>query len=124
MTEIRLALRALTRKPAFSLSVVAMFTYGLWHRKFGGSTDVLGKILELDTQPYTIIGVLPREAVFPDEAEVWVPQQGDPADQTGGWYLRGVGRLKPGVTVEQAKADLTRIHKGMIPTRNVNEITA
>src|SRR5258705_6802454 len=78
---------------------VALITYGLWQRKFGGSADVLGKILELDTQPYTIIGVLPREAVYPDEADLWVPLQADPADQNGGWYLRGVGRLKAGITI-------------------------
>lgn len=102
---------------------VALISYGLWQRKFAGSTDVLGKILDLDNQPFTVIGVLPREAVYPDQADLWVPLAADPNDQHSGWYLQGVGRMKPGVTLDQAKADLTRVHKGMIPTRKVNEIT-
>ena len=102
---------------------VALISYGLWQRKFGGGADVLGKILQLDDTPYTVVGVLPREAVYPDQADLWVPLGADPNEQSG-WYLRGVGRLKPGVTLEQARADLARVHKGLIPTRNVNEITA
>jgi predicted permease len=103
---------------------VALLSYGLWQRKFAGSPDVTGKILQLDSQAYTIVGVLPKTAVFPDKADVWTPLALDPADQNTGWFLEGVGRLKAGVQPEQALADLTRIHKAMIPTRDVNKITS
>lgn len=103
---------------------VTLIGYGLWQSKFGGAAGAVGKILELDGQPFTIIGVLPANAVFPDQADLWTPLAADPDDPRGGWYLRGVGRLKSGITMEQARADLTRIHKSMIPTRPVNEISA
>ena len=102
---------------------VALLSYGLWQRKFAGAPDVAGKILRLDNEPYTIIGVLPKTAVFPDKADVWTLLALDPNDQNTGWFLNGVGRLKAGVSAEQAVADLMRIHKAMIPTRDVNSIT-
>jgi predicted permease len=101
---------------------VALLGYSLWQTKFNSSRDVLGKILQIDSTPYEIVGVLPTTAVFPDQADLWLPLQEDP-DNSSGWYLDGVGRLKPGVTIEQARADLLRIHKGMIPKESVNEVT-
>jgi putative ABC transport system permease protein len=103
---------------------VVLLGYGLWQRLFSGSRDVLGKMIELDDEPYKIVGVLPRETVFPDRAEVWVPLAPS-ADSDHGWYLDGIGRLKPGVTAEQASADLLRIHKSLIAGgRKVNETTS
>jgi predicted permease len=102
---------------------VVMLGYDLWRSKFAGSGDVLGKVLKLDDQAYTIIGVLPKNAVFPDHADVWMPLAADPADDSTGYFLSGVGRLKAGVTIEQARADLMRIHKAAIPTRGVNQLT-
>jgi predicted permease len=105
---------------------VVMLGYNLWQRMFRGDRDVLGRVLKLDNQPYTVIGVLPPEAVFPDRAEIWVPLAADrdPAKSTG-WYLGGVGRLKRGVSAERAAADLLRVHKAMIPAGwKDNEITS
>jgi putative ABC transport system permease protein len=102
---------------------VVLLTYGLWQRMFQGDGNILGRILKLDEQPYTVIGVLPREAVFPDRADLWTPLQADPNTNTG-YYVNGVGRLKPGVSIEQARADLLRIHKAMISEHKVNEITS
>src|SRR6185436_473030 len=76
-----------------------------------------------DDVPHTIVGVLPREAVLPD-VEAWRPLAAD-FTQGSGWYLSGVGRLKRGVTIQQANDDLARVHRGMIATgRKVNEITS
>jgi hypothetical protein len=72
---------------------VALLSYGLWQRKFAGSPNVTAQILRLDNEPYTIVGVLPKTAVFPDKAEVWTLLQLDPNDQNTGWFLDGVGRL-------------------------------
>ncbi|HSR53206.1 MAG TPA: ABC transporter permease [Acidobacteriota bacterium] len=102
---------------------VALVSHAMWQRLFGGREDVLGQILRLDDTPYEIIGVLPQEAVFPDDVDLWVPLQSDPTSQDG-WYLDGIGRLKPGVTLQQARQDLTRVHKSLIEERSVNEITS
>jgi len=105
---------------------VVLLGYDLWQRLFQGDRNVLGRVLELDKQPYTVVGVLPRDAVLPDKAELWTPLQADPDPKNDtGWYLHGVGRLKRGVSVEQASADLLRVHKAMIkPGQDINKITS
>ena len=105
---------------------VVLLGYDLWRRLFQGDRNVLGRVLQLDKQPYTVVGVLPRDAVLPDRAELWTPLQADPDPKNAtGWYLNGVGRLKHGVSVEQASADLLRVHKAMIkPGQEINKITS
>ena len=103
---------------------VVLLSYDLWQRRFGRDPNVLGRILKLDEQPYTVIGVLPREAVFPSGADLWTPLAADPSSNSG-YYVNGVGRLKSGVSIEQARADLLRIHKAMISEgHKLNEITS
>lgn len=101
---------------------VVLVSYDFWQQHFGGARDVLGQTATLDGQPYEIIGVLPREASFVSEAEVWSPLQDD-ATNHDSFYLQGVGRMKPGVTVKEAVADLTRVHKAQVDRWSVNEIT-
>jgi predicted permease len=105
---------------------VTMLGYDLWQRMFQGDRNVLGRVLQLDTESYTVVGVLPREALLPDRVVLWTPLAADPDPQKGtGWYLSGVGRLKPGVSPEKAAADLLRVHKSVIQSgRKVNEITS
>ena len=104
---------------------VVLLGYNLWQRMFRGDRDVLGRVLRLDNEPYTVIGVLPPEAVFPDRAEIWVPLGADrDPSKSNGWHLSGVGRLKHGVSAQQAAADLLRVHKAMVPAGwKDNEIT-
>ena len=89
---------------------VAMIGEALWHERFGGRTDVLGKELRLNSRVYTVVGVLPRAAEFPGGVRLWVPLQDNPTDRSGYSY-DGLGRLKPGITVEQAGADLLRVQQ-------------
>src|SRR5207248_10476676 len=105
---------------------VALLGYGLWQRLFAGDRNVMGRLVVLDNEPYKIVGVLPKEAVFPDRAEVWTPLAPNPDEGLNhGWYGHGIGRLKPGVTPEQASADLLRIHKSLIATgQTANENTS
>jgi predicted permease len=105
---------------------VVLLGYNLWQRMFQGDRDVLGRVLRLDNEPYTVIGVLPPEAVFPDRAEIWVPLGADrDPSKSNGWHLSGVGRLKHGVSAQQAAADLLRVHKAMVPAGwKDNEITS
>jgi putative ABC transport system permease protein len=105
---------------------VALLGYGLWQRVFSGDPNVLGRMVELDDEPYKIVGVLPKEAVFPDRAEVWTPLGPDPTrGLENGWGGSSIGRLKSGVTARQAYADLLRIHRSLIATgQTANEITS
>ena len=90
---------------------VVVISYGLWASRFAGARDVVGKSLRINSVPHTIIGVLPPEGSFPGTVRFWVPLNGDP-NQTGGSYsYEGIARLKPGVTIAQARADLNRAHE-------------
>ncbi|MEP6491877.1 MAG: ABC transporter permease [bacterium] len=83
----------------------------IWKERFGGSPDVIGKILRINSAPYTIIGVLPPEAEFPNGAKLWLPLDGDPKTTGHSYSWDGIGRLKPGVTVDQAARDLDEAHQ-------------
>ena len=82
-----------------------------------GDPRVLGQTILLDRKPYQIIGVMPREFEFPlapgqlNRSELWVPMSFTQADivQTGVWAYRMIGRLKPGISAEQAQQDAERV---------------
>jgi putative ABC transport system permease protein len=91
---------------------VAILGYGFWQAEFGGMPDAVGKTIELDSEPYKIIGVMPRGFRFPIRgSDAYVPIGFDDKvmTQRGAHYLRVLGRLKPGVAVAQANEDLTAI---------------
>ena len=91
---------------------VVMITAELWARKFASSPEVLQKNITLDDKSYTIVGVIPGSFNLVS-GDVFVPieQWGNPVLKNRGpaLGLHGIGRLKPGVTIEQAQADLSRI---------------
>jgi predicted permease len=89
---------------------VTMIGEALWHERFGGRRDVLGKELRLNSRIYTVVGVLPKAAEFPGGVRLWVPMQNNPTSRDGYSY-DGLGRLKPGVSVAQAGADLLRVQE-------------
>ena len=72
---------------------------------------MLGQTLKLDGVSRTIVGVLPPEADFPANAQVWVPLQGDPNEEGQNYSYYGVGRMKAGVTIDAAEKDLLRAHE-------------
>ena len=88
--------------------------YGLWLRRFGADPAILGKSVSLSTKPYTVIGVMPPEFAFPAEhSELWVPlalppEQRRQRGSIGFWML---ARLRPGVALEQAHAELNALNK-------------
>ena len=102
---------------------VALLGYDLWQNRFGGDPTLVGTTLHLDGEPFEIIGVLPEEALFVGDADLWTAFRYDVDTNPFSWSYTGVGRLKEGVTIEQAQQDLERIHKNQIETREVNEIT-
>jgi putative ABC transport system permease protein len=89
----------------------ALLSHGLWERRFGGDPRVLGKIAKLDGKSYTIIGVMPKEFDFPKTAQLWVPLVIPEKERTSraARSLLPLARLKPGVTVEQAQAEMRAI---------------
>ena len=104
---------------------VVLLGYNLWQRQFQGDRNVVGQVVQIYGLPYTVVGVLPREALLPDKCDLWKPLQADSDATNTSWYLGGIGRLRHGVTYQQATADLTRIHKGLIAAgRKTNEITS
>jgi len=102
---------------------VVLLTRGFWERRFAGDPSVVGRTVSLNGRTREIIGVLPRTADFVADVDLWLPLREDP-DAANGWYLAGIGRLRDGVTPQQARADLLAIHRGMIEERDVNEITS
>jgi predicted permease len=89
----------------------AILTYGYWHRHFGGGS-VVGRTVTLDGQAREIIGVLPKDFRFLDhnDLDLIVPMQLDRSEtKLGQFNNEGIARLKPGVTIEQASADLARL---------------
>jgi putative ABC transport system permease protein len=91
---------------------LAVLSYGFWQAEFGGLQDAIGKSIDLDSEPYTIIGVMPREFRFPMQgSDLYLPIGFDDKvmTQRGAHYLRVLGRLKPEVSVAQANEDLGAI---------------
>ncbi|HEY0764864.1 MAG TPA: ABC transporter permease [Pyrinomonadaceae bacterium] len=91
---------------------VVLLSYALWQRRFGGDTGIVGKTLTLNGAGYTVVGVMPARFQFPTrDDEAWVPiaMTQDEATNRGRHYLQVVAKLKPGVTLPQAQADMTTI---------------
>jgi predicted permease len=89
-------------------SDTVMITYGYWRSKFGGDASVIGKAIDLDGKPSTIIGVLPQRFRFLDMTNLGILLPLRPRTQRGYNYF-AVARLKPGVTLAEANADVARM---------------
>jgi putative ABC transport system permease protein len=89
---------------------VAVLSHSMWQSRFGSDPNVSGRTLQLNGATYTIIGVMPAGFSYPNRAELWRPLPIDPAKlDPGPHYLNVVGRLKPGITLPQAQADMSTI---------------
>ncbi len=89
--------------------LVAVLSYGMWRRDFGGSTNVLGQTIFINERPVIVVGVMPAEFSFPNpDYEAWLPQRLDLGNlwERNNHYLDVVGRLKRGVTMREAQAEL------------------
>ena len=101
-------------------SPVVLISADLWERKFGAAQDVVNKSLTLDDKTYTIVGVTPSNLAFFRGTDVYVPigQWNNPAlkRRSAALGLHGIGRLKPGVTIAQAQADLSSVMERLATT--------
>jgi predicted permease len=106
---------------AIGAAPIAMISGGLWKRKFGSSSEVLGKSLTLNGKTYAIVGVLPASFDLPlggfKDTDVYVPigQWENPllGKRGAGLGFHGIGRLRPGVTIEQARADMQGVTEAL-----------
>jgi predicted permease len=103
---------------------VAVISFGLWQNRFSQATDVAGRTIRLNGRPFTIVGVTPQGFTGPSflAPDVWIPLSAYPAT-TGrdasllasrpAVWLQCIGRLRPGVTLEQARAEMTAIARDL-----------
>src|SRR5215831_1790346 len=96
-------------KPGSPNTVVV--SYGYWQRRFGGDPSVIGQTLTIDDELWNIIGVMPQRFQFLDQRlDIITPNRLDRSQvMLGAYFRRSVARLKPGVTLEQARADVARL---------------
>jgi putative ABC transport system permease protein len=104
---------------------VCVISYGLWQRWFGADRSAVGKTVDLDRVPYKVIGVMPREFEFPwrgnpdtlEKTEIWVPMSLTAREREAradNWDYNAVARMKPGVTIAQASADVNAIAQRIV----------
>jgi putative ABC transport system permease protein len=87
-----------------------ILTYGYWQRRFAGDTSIVGRTLTIESRPRTVIGVMPKEFRFQRDPELILPQRFQRNQQfLGPFGSLAIARLKPGVTMEQANADVARM---------------
>ena len=106
---------------------MALLGYGLWQRKFGGAESVIGQTITLDRQAYTVIGVLPKGFELLQQTPDFVMAMGPwasklPDDRSWHPGIIAIARLKTGVSLSQARTEMTAIAKRLyasIPTDNI-----
>lgn len=86
---------------------VLVISYKLWQRRFGGDSAIIGQNIYLNGRPYPVIGVMPKDSQWPDNLDIWAamavgPNPSPDLTRRDNMIFRGVARLKPGVSVEQA----------------------
>ena len=94
---------------------VTVIGYRMWQDRFGGDPHVVGKPLRVNGLPFTIVGVMPEKFALPGNAQLWLPLQMDPlAIKRGeGQWVDVLGRVKPGVTVAAASAEMDAIARAL-----------
>ncbi len=85
---------------------VVVLSYGLWQSRFGGKPDVVGRTIQIDGQPYLVVGVIGRDFVTDVPGDLWLPYQFDLTSRDMAHYFTVAARLKPGITLQQANAQL------------------
>jgi putative ABC transport system permease protein len=99
---------------------VAILSHGLWQRRYNGDQDIVGRSVTLNEANFTVIGVAPANFRYFQNFDVWVPLALDPVAQLAGearYYGTTVARLKPGVSIEQAQAEMDTLSQRYEMTR-------
>ncbi len=100
---------------------VALISSDLWQRRFGSQPDVIGKSITLDLKQYVIVGVMPRGFDFPaPNVDIWVTNVSEPPESStyvhhgSVGYLTGIARLKPGVSLDMARAEMVVLNQSYV----------
>jgi putative ABC transport system permease protein len=110
----------LSEEEQFGRHHVVLLSYELWQRRYSADPGIIGRAINLGGDTYTVVGVMPKGMAFFDNqprVELWTPLSfatGDNMDSRNNYFVNLVGRLKPGVTVQQAQAEVSAI-AGRIP---------
>jgi putative ABC transport system permease protein len=95
---------------------VLVLSYKYWRESQGGDPNIVGRVFQMNNRPHTVVGVLPSIPQYPDESDVYMPTSHCPPRSSKEFsgnrrrrMMSAFGRLKPGVTLEQAQSDLSRI---------------
>ena len=89
---------------------VALIGFTLWQTRYGGDPQMLGRVIRVNAQPYTVVGVMPAGMEFPGNTELWTPAVETPELRPRNMrYLAVVGRLRPGVSLATAQAEMNGI---------------
>jgi putative ABC transport system permease protein len=97
-------------------SNLVILSHALWEQRFGSDPKVVGRMIKLDGVSKEVIGVMPRGFDYPDGRQAWMPIEYDEnfvTKQRGAWFLETVARLKPGITPQQAAAEVETIGKNL-----------
>ena len=96
----------------------ALLSYGLWRRVFGADPSAVGRTIDIDGVPTTVVGVMPAGFDYPNESEIWEPLSFSPDDLSensrGSHGMEVLGRIKPGLSMEQVQGDMDRVGRTMI----------
>ena len=103
---------------------VMLISERIWAQKFARDPHVLGKTMRLNGRPFEIVGVMPKEAEFPDEAAVWIALRGDPNQRGNSYSYDAIARMKPGVTAAEAEQDLLQAHAPIWETRDKEKVVS
>lgn len=89
---------------------VAVLSHGLWMRRFGGDPGIVGRSINLDDVPTDVVGIMPASFNFPDaRTDLWTPAQSTRANASFLFSLSGIARLRDGITIENARAEITAL---------------
>ena len=104
---------------------VVILTDGLWRRRYGADPSIVGRTIEMNGEAYAVVGVMPASFAYPDRDNTffWPLDLAPQRNNRGNHFLTVTARLAPGVSVEQARADMDRIAKGLAvahPADNAN----
>lgn len=114
----------LPEEETFGKHFVAVLSHGLWSRRFGGDPNAIGRTIELDGESYQVVGIMPPRTSFPDGGvQIWTPLAFSPdrLRQRHNHSYTVYGRLKPSVTLAQARADMDLVANRLTETDPENK---
>src|SRR5918999_1074921 len=95
----------------------AILSYSLWQERLGGRADIVGRTINLNGRPRTVVGVMPKGFDFPGKAQLWLPLSIDP-ESFNCWCFTTVGRMRPGVTPADVRRELASISDDVALSRH------